>query len=532
MSLRNLVYASPLYRLALIGKTPKRLLFTPPDLWPGDARRGEAIVKGNFILAGRDRRFDDFATPMAAAGNGWLAELHGFSWLRHLRAVGSTSARRRAGGLCEGWINANSGWHSLSWRPDVMAERLVNWFTHFDFIAGDDAPFRHRLLSCLASQSRHLARATGAMNGGARTLRSLKGLVFSGICLPGHRPVGDKALNILERETARQILPDGGHMERSPFLQMTVLGDFVDLRAALGAAHWEVPGWMQGAIDRMAPMLRGFRHGDGKLALFNGTWEGDREAIDALLAQAEVKGRPLSNAPHSGFHRLAAGRTLVIADCGSPVPCRDSPHAHAGTLSFEMSIAKKRLIVNCGSHPGEEGDLFMALRSTAAHSTAVVADTNSSDVIPAGGIGRRAAGVSCHRREADGDIYLEASHDGYRRTFSLIHKRCLFLTSRGEDFRGEDILSGPGGQAFAVRFHLHPRVRASQIKDGSAILLRLPGGAGWRFRAAGGTLTLEESIYLGAGGEAKRSAQMVVSGLLGDGGATVKWSLRREKDSR
>src|SRR5262249_23279556 len=144
-------------------------------------------------------------------------------------------------------------------------------------------------------------------------------------------------------------LADGGHVERSPAVQLAVLRDLVDIRAALHAAGREPPGDLSLAIDHMAPVLRMFQSGDGGLALFNDSSEGARGAIDLTLLRANAKARALDSAPQSGFQRLAAGQSLLIADAGVPAPPGHDARAHAGTLSFEFSHGDQRLIVNCGA---------------------------------------------------------------------------------------------------------------------------------------------------------------------------------------
>ena len=73
------------------------------------------------------------------------------------------------------------------------------------------------------------------------------------------------------------------------------------------------------------------------------------------------------------------------------------------------------------------------------------------------------------------------------------------------------LVEAPTPQPFTLRFHLHPDVQASLQQDGEAVLLRLRSGGGWRLRADGARLSLEESIYLG-GAEPRRSEQVVLTG--------------------
>lgn len=233
------------------------------------------------------------------------------------------------------------------------------------------------------------------------------------------------------------------------------------------------------------------------------------------------------SAPQSGFQRLQAGRTLVLADAGRPPAAGYDRHAHAGTLSFEMSIGRERLIVNCGAHPGDDA-WREAQRTTAAHSTMLVGDTNSSELSRDGPLGRRPDMVTCRRDESDGNIWLDASHDGYQPTFGAVHHRRLYLAASGDDLRGEDRLEGSRPCGFTLRFHLHPGVQANLAQSGNAVLLRLPKGDGWRLTARGAALALEPSVYLGVQGETRRSQQIVLQGNHEPAETTIKWALQRE----
>jgi uncharacterized heparinase superfamily protein len=529
-----------LYRYTLAGRTPREFVKNLAIRWPGDAKRGAALLAGNFHLAGETVRL---AAPYAAAsgaGADWLAEFHGFAWLADLATLGSAEARETGRVAIATWIASNATWHELSWRSDVLAARLVAWVTQFEsFFAGSgDDKLRDALLASLARQARHLARVAAWEANGAARLHALKGLILAGVALGMNERRVTSALDQLARELPLQVRPDGGQVERSPAVQLIVLRDLVDIRTALRSAHIVVPEALQNAIDRMAPMLRLFRHGDGRLAQFNDTSEEYGALADLLLTRSEVRGRPPLSAPHSGFQRLQCGKTIVIVDTGAPSPQGLDHHAHAGTLSFEMSVGRERLIVNCGAYRGASPDWRRAARNTAAHSTVIVADTNSAEILADFTIGHRPSVGTTTRAEAEGSLWIAASHDGYAAEFGLTHSRQLFLSADGDDLRGEDNLtgkqgkSGSAGASFAIRFHLHPTVQVSLSQDGGAALLRLASGTGFRLRAQGAQMSLAESVYLGSG-EMKKTQQIVLSGHVGaepDGtaGATVKWAIRRE----
>ena len=275
-------------------------------------------------------------------------------------------------------------------------------------------------------------------------------------------------------------------------------------------------------------MLRFFRHGDRRLALFNDSLEEDGVLIDLVLTRSETKGRAPSHAPDTGFDRLQAvqepradrHRQTAAARLRRPRPCRPpvfriEPRARADHRQLRrLSRPEAELVA------GRAGER----RAFGAWSSPTPTRSRSA---PTARSAARPTSVARERAEHEGQQWVSATHDGYRERFGLIYARQLFLSADGEDLRGEDRLTGLPGAAFAVRFHLHPSVQASLVQDGSAALLRLPSGIVWRLRAAGAEMSLGESIYLGSG-EARKTQQVVLSGTVPPGGATVRWAIRRE----
>lgn len=520
---------------------PAAAALVPPDPWPGNAQRGIALLGDSFHFHGRTlNRPAPLWSPVGVEG-AWLEALHGFAWLRDLRAAGGDGARRKARALVADWIVANAAWSPIAWHPVVTGNRLAHWVSQYEFYAASaDIEFRQRLLAAAARQARHLAGVLPAGLSGAGLVTAAKGLCFAGLCLPGGEAWLSRGLALLAAALEAQLLPDGGQRERCPILLLSVLRDCIDLRAALLAGGREVPRDLGLRIEGMAAMLRLLQHGDGGLALFNGGSEGEDLQIGLVLQRAASGKGPLQSAPAGGFQRLQAGRTLVLLDSGRPPPPGYDHLAHAGTLSFEMSVGRERLIVNCGAQTAEGGsgavEWRSAQRSTAAHSTATLADTNSSELRSEDGIGARRAAVTCRRDEDEGNVWLEASHDGYQPLFGRNHHRRLFLSASGDDLRGEDSFPAEAALArpcsFAVRFHLHPEVQAMAAQDGRSVVLRLPKGGGWRLRSAGGALALEPSVYLGQPGQIRRSQQIVLSGRAEAGETVVKWALQRMESAR
>jgi len=520
--------AGPFYRHTLIGRVPSDLRLRIGQRWPGDPKRGAAILGGEIELAGEVVRNPAPVWFPEGAGPDWLAAWHGFGWMSDLSTVGG-AAREAARALVQSWLAENSSWHPIAWRSDVIATRIFAWIVHFDELANreSDQQLRRAMLASLTAQLRHLARTAAWERSGASRLRALKGLAAGLAVTGGSDKRMQRVLRALERELPLQILPDGGHRSRSPSLQLQVLRDLIDTRAVLRAARVHIPRPLQDAVERMAPMLRFFRHGDRRLALFNDGLEEDGVLVDLVLTRSETKGRAPLAAVHTGFQRLQAGKSLLLVDVGKPPPRGFDEEAHAGMLSFELSQGRERIIVNCGGYRGSKPAWRQVSRATAAHSVLVVEDTNAVEIRDDGSLGRGPSTVRCERAEDGGHQWISATHDGYRARFGIIYARQLFLAADGDDLRGEDKVTGRAGANYAVRFHLHPSVKPSLLQDGSAALLRLPSGAVWRLRAAGAEMSLGESVYLGSG-EMRKTQQVVLSGRLGTTSASVRWAIRRE----
>lgn len=528
--LRDIWYRSPVYNGLLRPRAPASLEPLPVDPWPGDAALGARIALDDRIFVPVSGRAQPEAPEWTKAEPEFPgdpdAELHGFAWLRHLAALGE-DGRLPAARFAAGWlVGFGRRWHPLAWRPDIIGVRLWSWIVHRPLIGQLPREVQPDIVTATARQARHLARAIGTINGIAK-LRALRGLIAFGLSAESAATSGEGpallklAMGLLNRELARQVLPDGGHLSRSPMVQLLLLRDLVDLRALFARAGTDTPQSVQDAIDRAAPMLRFFQHHDGGLALFNSANERPAH-LDLALNLADAHGQPLMSAPHSAFHRLAAGKTLVVFDAGA-MPETDMAWSHAGTLSFEMSVGKERLIVNCGAALSASSDWRRALRATAAHSTLTLDSTSSSEMRTDGRPSRKPRHIDCLREENDGAQWLDANHDGYY-PFNAQHRRRLYLAADGADLRGEDSLTGGAGRLCELRFHLHPSVQASLVQNGAAALLRLPSGAGWRLRIAGGTLKLSDSVYWGAGSP-QRSEQLIVSAPAPEDGLIVKWAL-------
>jgi uncharacterized heparinase superfamily protein len=509
----------------------ERLLIAPQDMRTADATRASEIYAGRFAFAGKvvlcDARSPFEMTPPS---EDWAVSLFGFGWLRHLRAADSGITRANARALVDDWISQNKAQRAIAWRPEVVARRIISWLSQATLLLDDaDVRFYRRFLRSLTQQVRHLRHAAAEARDGLPLLQVTIALTYAALCMQGQTKHIKTATRRLTDELARQILPDGGHFSRNPAVLIELLLDLLPLRQAFTARNMAPPAALNNAIDRMMPMLRFFRHADGNFALFNGMGPTPTALLTTVLAYDDAHGAPLGNAPHSGYQRVEAGDMVVLVDTGKPPPIAVSQQAHAGCLSFELSSRLHRIVVNCGLPASSREGWRQVARATAAHSTVTFNDTSSCRFVESGSVKRILHGtpivggpnnIDVAREGRDGSIVLRASHDGYAGNFGIIHQRVLTLAADGSRLDGEDLFTPARGDVlpanvkdeFAVRFHLHPSVKANGLSDGHGAMLVLPSKEVWTFSAYDDRAELEESVYLAGSDGPRRTVQLVIYG--------------------
>jgi uncharacterized heparinase superfamily protein len=528
------------YRRLLAGKLPDRILFHPYDALPRKLEDADLLLRGRFRFAGEtvEAKSGGSIFDQSASSPLWNRALQGFAWLPPLAMAGGSSARSLATDLIGQWIKRNGRYSEPAWSPEIIARRLGHVFAHAPFVVSNsDLLWRSKLFVSLREQSRMLTRIAATAPRGLPRFEAAAMCALSGACLNDSAKRLSIGLELFQQQIAEQVLPDGGHISRSPEALVYAYRLIVMVVDAMTATGHEIPQELRSAHDRMAPMLRFFRHGDGALALFNGGRECDGKMVAGLLARDEVRGQPFAYAPHSGYQRMAASRSVLMLDCGTLPKPAFSERAHAGCLSFEFSVSGQRLIVNCGAAVRENASWDNALRATAAHSTVTVADTSMAWILPLGAarnaLGARMMGGPVHietnRTDTPQGTRVIASHDGYAADFGVLHERSLMLSPNGMTLTGTDRIvpktANRNPLFFAARFHIHPDVRMSPSQGGD-ILLKLPSGEGWRFRAGGFDVQIEESVYLGTV-TARRAEQLVVTGQVRDQPAEIAWTFEQ-----
>ncbi len=539
---QRLAWRTPLHSLRLRGRYPLKLIAVADDPFLGNVARGNALMRGMLSYRGERRTVDliDLAAPDFSRR--FADHLHSFAWLRDLATVAPRAqAAPVAEELMRAWLAAHAAKVSdPAWRADLWGRRILMWIAHAPLIlSSTDLVYRSLVLHTLARGARHLERAADRTPPGPQRIAAWAGVVAAGLMIPGGDPRRAFGEAGLARAIAASMTGDGGVIGRSPVGQLDALTTLIALRAVYAARRLDATPEIEGAIVRLVPALLGVTHGDRGLASWQGGGPVSAEVVDAVVAASGVRTRPLRQAREWGYQRLSAQATVVIVDAAPPPIARAVDGGCASTLAFELSDGPHRIVVNCGG--GRQASATLpaqfteALRTTAAHSTLVLGDSNSTAIHADGTLGRGVGEVELARQETDQGSRIEAAHDGYARRHGFTHRRMLALGGDGRDVRGEDSLVPTGRKrrgaatGFAIRFHLAPTVEVSPTADGRAAVLRLPGNLLWQFRCKGASLAVEESIWIDGDGRAHPTEQIVVTGEAPAGGTSVSWWFHRSR---
>lgn len=487
-----------------------RVVVAPTDLRAVDTFVAEEILDGRYPLAGRvldAGRESPFSLELPSRQ--FAIRLHGFGWLRHIRADKTPAACDNARWIVDQWIGLHgSRATGIAWDPEVVSRRIISWLSHSPVVLQEaEAGFYRRFIGSLSQQVRYLQRRVDHLPEGLPRLLARIALAMASVSTEARQSVVRRMGRQLDRELERQILPDGTHISRNPQACVDLLFDLLPLRQTYINLGHDLPQRLISVIDRMYPAVRFFRHTAGDLALFNGASSTLATDLMSVLRYDETAGQPFKALPHGGYHRLSGGDTVLLVDTGKPHSLRLSNTAHAGCLSFELSSGRNRFIINSGLPRFAGEKLRQLARTTAAHSTVSIGDVSSARMIQSDYLGpiltTGPSVIDVDRQSGpDGSDRLSARHDGYAERFGLLHEREIRINQPGTKIAGRDRLLHTDGQPIAdqpaaeaiARFHLHPSIELERL-DPRKVKLVAPDGESWDFSIPVGELTIEEDVF-------------------------------------
>jgi uncharacterized heparinase superfamily protein len=542
------------YRLGVPGPTlvapfrkraAPRLLATVENPLPGDRVGGMALRAGHFLIHGVKAPIAqmDFS-PVARLTPPFERMVHGFGWLADLEACGARQqCLHTAERVLAAWLDANpQAGKGAGWKVGHAGHRVLNWLVHAPLLlSGSDRKLRNRTLRSLAETARWLDRNIGKAEDRLAEVAGWCGIVAAGLLLPDGKPRRLFGEAGLVHALGELVGDDGGVLSRSPLDQMEAIELLTQLGACYRATRRDPPQAIETMQKMLVPPLLALVHSDGALGSWQGSGAVSGKRIAALIAASGVRTRPLRDARQWGYQRVTASRSVLQFDAAPPPLARHARHGCASTLAFEFSHGSQRLVVNCGGAAFAGGQvpvrIEQGLRATAAHSTLVLGDANSTAVLINGKLGSGVGEVEVDRRLVESGqgtaTRIEASHDGYAHRLGLAHRRILILRDDGTELRGEDLLVPAGRRAkrgkipYAIRFHLGPGIDATLTESKRGVHLALPDGSYWQFLSVSGEVAIDESLWVDGEGRPQPVQQLVIEGMESRGGGSFSWLLKK-----
>lgn len=402
----------------------------------------------------------------------WLYNLHYFD---DLTAIGAEKRTGRHRELIHRWIGENPPGKGNGWEPYPSSLRIVNWIKWA--LAGNQ--LNDRFVQSLVMQIRFLTQNIETHLLGNHLFANAKALLFAGLFFDG-----DEAKNwyllgrtLVERELSEQVLTDGGNFELSTMYHMIFLEDVIDLINLHRTYNKTQPVGLEEKISPMFNWLNTMSHPDGEIAFFNDAAIGITPPADDIkkyatrlqLSNTDRNKDGITVLAASGYSRVQLGSAIAIIDRAAIGPDYLPAHAHADTLSFELSLFSQRVIVNSGTSVYGTGEQRKQERSTAAHSTIEIDGQDSSEVWSGFRVARRARVNNLFDETSDSEIRLSACHDGYKRLSGKpVH--CREWIFRGNNLIINDKILGKGIHNIKSVLPLHPHVEVILVENNLAKL--------------------------------------------------------------
>lgn len=437
--------------------------FEPVDRTdPPDAGTLEDLKLHRFMLVGELHSLED--------AGGWKPDdrsqlfrynLHYFEWAWTLATGDLDVTRLLFAELWTSWRRGTKFGEWDEWSPYVVASRAWVLCGVFDELVRGceiEADVRDQI----GLHAGFVAANLELDVGGNHLIKNLKALVGVGVFV-GDEDLIDRGRGLLAHEIERQVLPDGGHYERSASYHCQVLGDLIDVGRLLSAADLPEVSGLDSAVERMRAWLGVMVMPDGDVPLF-----GDATLVGgsriAVLEPTPASPDRITHLADSGYVVCRPDdRMHVVVDVGPPCPPDLPAHAQAGCLAFVAAVDGKRAIIDTGVST-YVSDRRAYERSTAAHNTVEVGEIDQTEVWRSFRAGRLAT-PTVHSVRDEGVLIVDASHDGYRHLKGApIHRRRFEIGDGRIVLR--DSVKGGGFHRLFSRLFLAPGIDAQLTEDG------------------------------------------------------------------
>ena len=530
------------------GKVAKAFTSQPMPRGVGNSSKGLQLAAGNFLIGGRlVKEPDEMIWDVEKDHIEFQTKAHGFFWLDDLAANGSRTCLDTAKVWFYDWLSRYGDGENLAWTPELAGARIIRLVNHaVVLLNGANATQSKQYFASISHHARFLKKTWGGAPEGLSRFQALVGYVYSALALEKFTKDLKSSLAKLTKECEAYIGEDGDIPSRNPEELLEIFTLLVWVDQGITTAGLTPDRSLLTAIERIAPLIRTLRMGDGRLVEFHGGEASDADRIDNILQDGGVRGTSTLE-DVMGYSRMSKGTSVLIADMAHAPEIDDT---YDCALALEFSSNNFGLFKSTGAGRNLSVGWQAAAKTAAAFSVVSIQPFSSEASMRQR---KQVASISddvevtltrSERNERGVDL-LSGQHTGYKAEFGLTYNRSLEMSSNGRALSGTDRLYCAHKKDEAVfdtailhqvtqsipfvsRFRLGVDVDAELDLGGTAVSLKLPNDEVWVFKASGGKLSLEGSAYFSDDRLKPRATkQIVVTSYAVNYEGAVSWVVTR-----
>lgn len=519
------------------GKLATTIVSQPTPKGIGSAQIGLQLNGGNFLIDGELVKEPDYVIWDVESDNtAFQTKAHSFYWLDHLVANGEKVCLSKSKEWFAEWLVRYGDGDNDAWTPELAGNRIIRMINHaIVLLSKPDELNASSYFATISHHARFLKKRWQFTPNGLPKFQALVGRVYSALALEEFADDLTPALNALGKECDAFIAQDGGIPTRNPeeLLGIFMLLIWVDLGVI--AAGKQPNRALLDAVERIAPAIRTLRIGDGRLVEFHAGRAANATQVDQILLDAGARAETTLDKA-MGYVRMSARGSLLVLDAGNMPVNTEGRTVCESALAFEFSADGHRVFNSIGTGGGLSAGQRAANLRNAGFTVASLSQPLSVDT---------RVSVLTDERPVGEIMRVKAQHTGYVDASGLTYTRQLELNANGRILYGVDtfkcaekkhqktfdksVIAAPDGAvSFALRFHIAPDVDAELDLGGTAISLKLLNNEIWIFKASGGELTLEKSVYNSSERlQPRATKQIVVTSHVVNYEGVVTWMLTR-----
>ncbi|MBI28975.1 MAG: hypothetical protein CFH21_00333 [Alphaproteobacteria bacterium MarineAlpha5_Bin11] len=458
-------------------------------------------------------------------------KMHSFEWLKEFKATGGLELLKKSRKIILDWNSSKYNFKSNIWSEIIVARRMINLSNNFDFFGNSASKiFKKKIGDLVYLHYKFLKiqvlfyEEKSEINIEISKSLLLISKVFN------ENDYFNYLLKLIQKQITSQINDYGFHKSINVVEHAKFIHQLIEIKNILLFYDHKIWPQFHITIDDMITVLNNMFHKDSSLALFNGTNNKNIDYVQKIANfKKDLKVKDLFNIK-DGLIVLDAGQTKIFFDVTRPNSKLLNKNLHSGTLSFEFSHKKEKIITNCGSPEKYYGKNQVFFRYSAAHSTLTINDTNISELSEINSYKRIPKKIIAKTKKNKSSYEILGSHNGYSNNYNILIKRILEITNDGKYIRGFDQIISlkkiNKNNNFKIRFHLMPTCECVVTNNNKKVIIKTKNNVAWEFESQNSSLSIEESIYIGQGNLILKTNQIVLSGLVDNINKTINWKFK------